>query len=300
MRRLLALACLTSACAPAPMALRYDALASQPVSPMTVDATVVVLLPYDHRYEAEQDGETKTATFTFAFVGFGYGTHRGNYVTGDDRFSTYPGPFGEKTIEQSVGNLLTAGFQQAKFARTVRTDSQPVRWSCNEGTCVADANDVRRVAEQAGAQFVIAPRIAHLFGSQFGEQTAWSASYQETRGQYVYQVNESYREETSAGAAGSAVVELTIYQIADGRILDTQRRSFVGTSSGSAGNDKDGKEATARVAANALQNLLARAVPEVGRTVATMAGVEIPAPGPAEEPEPGTETPDERAPLPGN
>ncbi|MEM6533897.1 MAG: hypothetical protein AAF654_14850 [Myxococcota bacterium] len=246
------------ACGPKPVAITVP-LEGSSASPAAAGILVVVR-PYDDRFDGERSGESKTATFTFAFPGFGYGTHRGNYVTGDDRFTTFPGDFGAETVGNAVGNVLLAAFDRSRLAERVVADTAAVRWRCTDGTCGPSPRDIREIAARTGARFVVAPRIAHFFGTQFGESTAWSAAYQERVGNTVYNVSESYRAETSAGSAGSATIELSIFTIADGAIVDTQRRSFSGTGSRAGGVGDEAKEAAARAAIDGLGDAVSRVV----------------------------------------
>jgi hypothetical protein len=257
-----ALAC--CACAtPATMFYRHlDSV--QPIA-RPAPATVVVLLPWDDRYDGEKQGETMTARFAFALPGVMFGSYRGNRVSSDESFAGAPGTFESGSISGSIGNLLVQALSRSGAASAVEGRQASVQWTCADGTCTPDTAAIRELAP-SGAAEIVATRIAHFYGVQFGEKIAMAAAHQEVRGAYVYNVTETLVQARSSGSAGACVLEVTVLSLRDGRIVRAARRSFSGTSY----LEASGEGALGDAAVAALTECLDGVVREMPGTIAAV------------------------------
>lgn len=276
---LLATCVAAAACAPRPASFRYDP--GRVVGPK-FDGRLAIVGPLDDRYAAERKGETFTRRYGMAFIGVAYGKHRGNQITGNDNFVTVDGPFGRQGIAATVGNLLVAGLQR-DTGDVVTALPSALDWRCSDGTCVPSAQSVVAVGRATGARYVLATRIAHLYGGRFGERTFLAASYTEKRGTTVYRVTETADTRSYSTSFGNAVIELSLFEVGNGQIVRASRRTYTGIRTRETGSSAEARTMMAEVAVEAL-----------GATIdairVTMRGP-APPPAPPSSPEPSPPEP---------
>lgn len=221
-----------SGCAtPQPLAFN-NAAAIKPRNPEPV--TMAVLLPYDDRYKAEKEGENPALRWGWAVIGGMGVSRRGNDVTADANFELVGGPFGNHpTIATSIGSALIQMLQSLQSTSRITAVPSEIRWHCLDGTCVPSSEDVAAVARMTQARYVLATRVAHLYGMDFGNRTLAVATTQTRQGSYIVQQTTSYHSELHSGGYGVCVLEVTLFAVQGGRVVQTWRHSVSGTDSSS-------------------------------------------------------------------
>ena len=233
--------------------------------------TLVVTRPYDDRYDSERAGETRSIRYAVVSISGGMGAFRGNSVTSDLDFAADAGPFGTLSIADGVGNLIVKGLSHD--SQSVVAASAPLTWQCT-GSCTPAPGSVRAIATQLHARYVLATRVVHLYAMQYAEREFSVASTETKQGNITYKVTTSTHTERASANFGSCVLELSLFEIQDGQIVNTTRWSSASSRVGRNGTDQ------AHVAAAAVGHALDDARRRLASSVAEPAP-ELPAAAPS-------------------
>jgi len=288
MRRIAALVDLRvlAACSPGPRTV----LAYNPtgLGGAALPDTLVVTMPYDDRYDSERVGETRVIRFALVSLGGGGGSFRGNSVTSDLDFLADGGPFGTRSIAAGVGNLVFKGF--SRDSQSVIAATGPLMWRC-AGPCAPAPDSVVSVATKLRARYVLATRVVHLYALQYSEREFSVASTETKQGNLVYKVTTTVTAQRASDHFGSCVLELSLFEVQGGQIINTTRWSLTGWVVDP--SDALPGQAAAGAVGLALDDARRRRI----ATGAAEGGAELPAAGAPTAPAP-TPAPAERGPPP--